>query len=613
MVDDSSGRSKGGRKSGISRRDFLKGGSVLAGAAAVGATLGLASCNSGDEPPTSTGGSQSQSKVVTDFDVFDTEVLVLGGGLGGSFAAIQAYKDGCQVMVVDKGPFKFSGAGGLNWDAGSALPAVVAPTPEDQKGVFGSSGNWVDELSNKKLGKKAVEWIGSSLETWNKPLTFCRMGNTAFWRKEDGSMEATPEMTFTRHPLEYLDTHTNVEVTDNTMITELFLVGGKCTGAIGIHLPTGRYRVFRARATIIANGGSCQMYGWSGASAISINSQDNTGDVDMAAFRNGCALISPELIDYDMINIKPPSVAGAYGAGLGADSISSKRVCDSDGVFFFAEDTDLVYHPINVECQIRAYQGKGGENGCMFLDFTQSGAEMGTRPLFRRNIELWKKIFGIDVTQPGYKVEIGAEPFEHLASPVVDENTMTEIPGLFNVRGIGNKLMLLGSHWMAAYAGHCAAEYAKTNEFNSNDWSSVEGEIARLEEILAKDGSVRPHEIRHAVQYAVYDALHIGANADGLNTAIAEVKRIRDEDLPKMMVANKTRCYNTDWRRAIENYNIIDLAIATLEGTLMREETRGFFYRQDFPEQDDANWLKNILVKYNGGDFEYSTRPVVEA
>jgi succinate dehydrogenase / fumarate reductase flavoprotein subunit len=415
-----------------------------------------------------------------------------------------------------------------------------------------------------------------------------------------------------RHVPEYLDTHTNVEVVDDTMATGLFIVNGTCIGAIGLHLPTGRYRVFRAKATVIANGGSCQMYGWSGTGAISINSPDNTGDVDMAAFRNGCSIVNPEFIEYDLISVLPAAIGGSFGSGLGADSISSALVCDSDGNFFLADDKELAYHPITVSCSQVILDGKGSEHDCVFLDLSQPGADLLTRPAYRRNIALWKNTFGIDVTQSGYRVEIGVEAIEHMGNPVVDENAMTEIPGLFNVRGIGNKVMLLGNHWMAAYAGHCAAEYASTKEFNSNDWSSVQAEITRLEGILNVEGGKRPHEIRHAVQHTFYDALHIGATADGLNAAITEIQRIRDEDLPKMTVSNKTRCYNTDWRRAIENYNIVDLALATLKASLMREETRSFFFRQDFPDQDDENWLLTILVKYNEGSFDLEKRPVVE-
>lgn len=618
MVDDLSDNSRDTQKTGVSRRDFLKGSGVLAGAAAIGATFGLTGCDNSDSSATTKESGIPDSGA--GFDVFDTEVLVLGGGIGASFAAIQANKEGRQVLLVDKGTYKSSGASGLNWDAGTSGPPTEAPNSANLPGTWPGTGIWVDSLSNKKLSAKAIDWIGSNVETWNRLLTFCRMGNTTFLREADGGLEnragiyTSVQMIFTRHPSEYLDTHTDVTVIDQTMITGLFIVGGKCVGAIGLHIPTGRYRVFRAKATIIANGGSCQMYGWSGTGAISINSPDNTGDVDMAAFRNGCSLVNAEIFTYDMISRFPDSIGGSFMSGIGADSVSSVLICDSKGDFLFTKDKEETgYGPITVECSQAVLDGRGSENDCLFLDLSQPGAEQLTRPAYRRNIALWKKVFGIDVTAPGHRIEISVEPFEHMGTPVIDENAMTEIPGLFNVRGIGNSFVLLGNHWIAPYTGHCAAEYAAANDVSNDDWTSVNKEIARLEEIFSNEGGLRPHEIRHAVQHAFFDALHIGANAAGLNSAITEIKRIKNEDLPKMTVMNKTRCYNTDWRKAIENYNIIDLAIAALEATLMREETRAFYFRSDFPEVDNDNWLANILVKYNGGDFKYDKRPVVQA
>jgi succinate dehydrogenase / fumarate reductase flavoprotein subunit len=611
------GREKDSQEQGVSRRSFLKGSGLLAWAAA-GATVGMVGCTGAAQAPEADD-SNSPLSSTTEFDALDCDVLIVGGGAAACLAALQANKEGHQVTMVDKGPFRSSGASGLNWDAGTSGPPTVAPAPEDQKGTFPGSGIWVDDLSNKKLGKKAVEWAGSEIETWNRLLTYCRLGNTSFLREEDGSLEkrggtySSVQMIFTRHPMDFIINHTSIEVIDETMVTGLLIVDGKCPGVIGLHVPTGRYRVLRSKATIIANGGSTQMYGWSGTGAISINSPDNTGDVDMAAFRSGCSLIDTEFFSCDMISRFPDAIGGSFCSGIGADSVSSVMISDSNGKYLFGKDMEeRPYGPITTECSQAVLNGGGSENDCLYLDLSQPGAETLTRPAYRRNIALWKKVFGIDVLEPGNKVEISVEPFEHMGNPIIDEYGMTEIPGLFNVRGVGTRMMLLGSHWLAPYVGHCAADYASDNELNINDWSSVQTEITRLEGILSNEGSIRPHEIRHSLQRAVFDALHVGANADGLNAAIAEIKRIRDEDLPKMAVSNKTRCYNTDWRKAIENHNLVDMSLACLETTLMREESRGFFFRSDFPAKDDENWLAHILVKYNSGSFEYEKVSVVE-
>ncbi len=66
------------------------------------------------------------------------------------------------------------------------------------------------------------------------------------------------------------------------MITDLIIEDGRCLGAVGLHLPTGEYRVYRAKVTLSATGGCTQFYGWNSTSATTNNVLDNTADVEMA-------------------------------------------------------------------------------------------------------------------------------------------------------------------------------------------------------------------------------------------------------------------------------------------------------------------------------------------
>lgn len=575
-----------------SRRNFLQGG-LAVGAALGTAALGLAGCSqengNASEPQLAGTGEASGNAPVA---YYSTDVLILGTGGGGVFAALSALGNNVRVMCVDKGPFRYSGATGMNWDAGS--DGLRLDVPDPSTGV----GPWSDPLTNVKVSRAAIEWCGSNPEAWSRALAFCRMGNTTFWRNEKGELAIpTNEQTFMRHSQRYLDS-VDVDVVDNTMITGLMVNDdGVCAGAIGLHVPTGSYRVFRAKATIIANGGSTQMYGWSGTGALSINVPDNTGDVDVAAYRQGCSLINPEFFCYDLISMWPPAIGGSFAAGIGADSVSKDLVCDSDGDRFLADFApDAVYVPITSLVNQRIREGKGSERGCAYLDLSSDDAEELTRPAYYRNVQLWKDVFDIDVTLPENKPEIGVEAFEHLGTPVVDESMMTQIPGLFNVRGAGNMLVLLTNHTLAAYAGHCASDYATKTDMPLMSQESINAEVARLEGILASDGSKRPHEIRHAIQNCVFEALHLGASKDGLDSAIVELERIRTQDMPELTISNKTRCMNLEWRQAIENENLLLLSEAALKGTLMREESRLFFERVDFPDTDDENWLANIFA-----------------
>jgi succinate dehydrogenase/fumarate reductase flavoprotein subunit len=83
---------------------------------------------------------------------------------------------------------------------------------------------------------------------------------------------------------------------------------------------------------------------------------------------------------------------------------------------------------------------------------------------------------------------------------------------------------------------------------------------------------------------------------EDLEAAKAELKRILDEDFPKMAVRSSEREYNLDWKEAIENLNILQSAQLMVEATLLREESRMQYIRPSFPDIDDDNWKKMLLL-----------------
>lgn len=102
---------------GISRRAFLGGSAVAFGTIMLSGALGTATgCSTGSGAAGGSGSSGAENASATAaFELYDTEILIIGGGLAGSHAALQAHKQGKDVAVVEKGPFHFGGACGYNW------------------------------------------------------------------------------------------------------------------------------------------------------------------------------------------------------------------------------------------------------------------------------------------------------------------------------------------------------------------------------------------------------------------------------------------------------------------------------------------------------------------
>ena len=319
-------------EAGISRRTFLGGSAVAFGTMVLSGVM--SGCSSSGE-----GGKQGAQGPVDGeqvlYELYDTDILIIGGGLAGSHAALQAYKQGQDVVVVEKAPFHFGGACGYNWC--NWVNFIQTDTPWDKSEDF-----VLNELTNKKIAKATHEAF--SVEDRNLLLRYAQEGNNLFMRDETGAFVPGLDMpgyplfgTFNGFPRYFTDSveRSGARIFDQTMITDVIIEDGACIGAIGLHIPTGTVRAFRAKSTISCTGASSWVYGWNTVAATSINSPDNTGDVDAAAYRRGAALQDSEFFQFDLISMYPTGLAATFVGGIGADNLCCEYICDANDNYFF--------------------------------------------------------------------------------------------------------------------------------------------------------------------------------------------------------------------------------------------------------------------------------------
>lgn len=617
MTDETKRRRQEGESEprGVSRRSFLRFGGLAAGAAALAGAgaLTLGGCapqgKDTDNKQADASGGDAAAKGYT---VYQADILIIGGGFGAMSAVDEITRQGRNALIVDKGPFGFSGGCGMNWDV------AYTWTPADNfKGDVAFS-----RITQQTALKKAC----LSDPNANGLLAALNWGECCPDREEDGTIHykmKVPstemiERCFPRHNQDQFEQSELLTIHDRTMITDLFVNDGVCLGAMGIHLPTGEFRVYRANATMLATGGCCWMYGWNTVAANSINVPDNTADVEMAAFRHGAAIGEAEWSAYDLITSTPSGIAYGFNAGIGADSMDVKFIFDKDGTAFCLDPqydqerliTDRAYFMQIIGKTLS--EGKGSPNGGVYVE---CGEEMQDimRQTYRRSIPLFKEKFGIDVTKD--LLECSFEMYEHGGFPMIDETMMsTDLTGLFCVRGAGvygegGGVSQRTNMRMGSYTTRCMIDWLKGAKApESVDWSPIDEELTRIKSIRTQeaDGGLRPHEIRHKIQQTCGTSLGVVSTKEELEASKAELARIRDEDLPKQYVSNKTLIFNTEWKEAIENYNLLDIAQMTVEARLTREESRGQYYRPDFPEKDDTNWRCILAWRgTNGSDMKF--------
>jgi succinate dehydrogenase / fumarate reductase flavoprotein subunit len=612
---------------GFSRRSFLKGGGITAGLIALaGGGLTLTACSGQQTAQQGSGANLAGDSLdgANNYEVYDTDVLVIGSGFGGFSAAFESVASGLKTTIVEKGPWGAGGVTGMNFDFLSAW--ITDPekyrldqslTPLTNQQIFINS-----RIKNEENNAKnpAITGAGAQLDV----ITVNR-GQCLPERNEDGTyhvfadIEAAAirlaESTFPRHNLDQLHQTPDISCFDNTIMTDFIIQDGKCLGAMGIYLPTGTFRVFRAKSTVLATGGCCWINGWNTIAPASGSVPDNTSDLEMAAYRRGAAIVDAEFADYDLITVYPTGIACGYAAGLGADSYNVNYIKNKDGEAFLVDKDDPTKYMSSRTLFARTvaleiYNGKGSPNGGVYVDYASPESRATIRAFYKRNINLFKEIFAIDVSNE--PLEVGFEMIEHQGNILVDDDAMSvDFKGLFATRG-GTMSGPNGSpgagknQIYGTYAASKAVDYAKSYKApDSFDWSIVNDEYLRLTNIRTKQdkSGLRPVTVRRAIQKAGGTCLGIIRGTAELLAAKAEIERIRREDLPRQAVTTSTLAYNTEWKEAIENYNLLDITEMTINATLLREESRGAYFRPDFPEKDDDNWACSLAFRKNGDGF----------
>ena len=85
---------------------------------------------------------------------------------------------------------------------------------------------------------------------------------------------------------------------------------------------------------------------------------------------------------------------------------------------------------------------------------------------------------------------------------------------------------------------------------------------------------------------------------------------MKEEEVPRISTTSKERAYNKEWLDALELEHMLDLLERATACALQRTESRGVHFREDHPDTDNDNWLKETVVKRTGDGFEVTTRPV---
>jgi len=525
------------------------------------------------------------------------DILVIGGGGSGTLAAVEAakHKD-LKIILASKGPI---GRSGLTPTANGGTAFHSSPEETFRDMVSGG-----DFLNDQRL----VWYMADEAERAIEKLRKFGVSST---RIRDISVCVPPIELLTKLRKHVIQS-SNIELLEDILVTRLIKSNGYFSGVTALDLTTGAFFVIQAKAVVVATGGLVgELFPCTSNNPFGINT-DSSGTGHAMAYLAGADLIDMEMIQFVPVPANPRCLNLRYFPD-------------------FWEGPYINRHGEILESNVSAYQGKSYSH--LFVQKLYRELEKGNGPVFidQRNlnkphagskIKSWDQrrrlISKLGIDPHENKIEIIIGSHFGMGGIRVNEKTETTIPGLFAagevMGGVHGGLRMPGYSFtqMIVFgfeAGKQAARYALENQLHNLSNSDVDAEKEKVFGFfLPKDDQVSQGDLRRQLQQIMQENVFVLRDKKGLEEAKRSMRAIKSH-IPAVTVPN-FKTFNLEWVKAIELSLMIEAAQVIVESALARQESRGFHFRRDFPNQDNHKWLKHTVAKRQENQLTLESSPV---
>jgi succinate dehydrogenase / fumarate reductase flavoprotein subunit len=449
--------------------------------------------------------------------------------------------------------------------------------------------------------------------------------------------------------------HQGIDVHMECTVVSLLKEGERVVGAFAYEREKGRFKVFQAKAVILATGGVGRAY------KITSNSWEYTGDGHALAYHAGADLIDMEFVQFHPTGmIWPPSVRGI----LVTEGVRGEGgvLLNKDGRRFMFDDIPELYRAQTADneeegwrytqgdrnarrppelltrdhvsrCIVREIkEGRGTPHGGVFLDISwiQKRRPDAAEHIKRKLPSMYhqfKQLADIDITSE--PMEVGPTTHYMMGGVRVDaDSQMSTVAGLFaagecaaGLHGAnrlgGNSLsdlLVFGKR-----AGAYAAQFAQAQDAGKIDEQQVEAAARWALQPFASDPGAgalgarqdNPYQIQHDLQEMMQDLVGIVRREEEMVRAREELQKLRTR-LDRVSVSGN-REYNPGWHTALDLHHLLAVSEAITLSAIERKESSGAHFREDYPGRDHAFSNINIIVRMGAdGAMQVVREPIPE-